>query len=115
MLDWEIEPDAEDPVPEIAACIIEDGFESDYAECFYDDDKFREYLDEKFDDQYNAISNNGENPEKWDAFLDEKMQTEDNRSDEFFNRYFDEYSQYVEDGVYEDQVRQRSPYYNYDD
>ena len=69
MLDWDIEPDAEDPVPEIAACIIEEGFESDYAECFYDDDKFREYLDEKFDDQYNTISNNGENPEKWDAFL----------------------------------------------
>lgn len=77
MLDRDIEPDAEDPVPEIAACIIEEGFESDYAECFYDDDKFREFLDEKYDDQYNAISNNGENPEKWDAFLDEKMQTED--------------------------------------
>ena len=97
MLDWDIEPDAEDPVPEIAAC---------------DDDKFREYLDEKFDDQYNTISNNGENPEKWDAFLDEKMQTEDNRSDEFFNRYFDEYCQYVEDGVYEDSLRRDDRYYD---
>ena len=109
MLDKDIEPDY-DPVPDIVNGIIEDGFESRYAQCF---DKFREYLDEKFDDQYNAISNNGENPEKWDAFLDEKMQTEDNRSDEFFGRYFDEYCQYVEDEVYEDQIRHR--HHEYDD
>ena len=112
MLDRDIEPDY-DPVPDIVNGIIEDGFESRYAQCFYDDDKFREYLDEKYDDQYNTISNNGENTEKWFAFLDEKMQTEDNRSDEFFDRYFDEYCQYVEDEVYEDQIRQR--HHEYDD
>ena len=39
------------------------------------------------------------------------MQTEDNRSDEFFNRYFDEYCQYVENGVYEDSLRRDDRYY----
>ena len=81
---------------------MEDGFESGLAESFYDKDRFMSFLDEKYDNQYNEITNNGENNEKWHEFLDEKAKTEDNRSDEFFDHYKNEYEDYVYDVVIQD-------------
>lgn len=102
MLDKDIDPDYDDGTDDVVACIIEDGFESGLAESFYDEDKFMEYLDEKYEDNYNAITNYGEHHEKWEEFLKEKRLTEDNRSDDFFNRYAKEYEDFVYDAVTED-------------
>lgn len=117
MLDKDIEPDY-DETAEVVARIIEDGFESGLADSFYDEDKFMEYLDEKYEDNYNAITNNGEHNEKWEEFLKEKLLTEDNRSDDFFNRYAKEYEDFVYDAVTEDNIdydEEPIDPYDYDD
>ena len=88
-----------DDVDSIVKCIMEDGFESGLAEDFYDKDRFMSYLDEKYDNQYNKITNNGENTEKWHEYLNEKANTEDNRSDEFFDRYKNEYEDFLYDAL----------------
>ena len=88
-----------DDVDSIVKCIMEDGFESGLAESFYDEDRFMSYLDEKYDNQYNKITNNGENNEKWHDYLNEKAKTEDNRSDEFFDRYKNEYEDFLYDAL----------------
>ena len=88
-----------DDVDSIVKCIMEDGFESGLAESFYDKDRFMSYLDEKYDKQYNKITNNGENNEKWHDYLNEKAKTEDNRSDEFFDRYKNEYEDFLYDAL----------------
>ena len=91
--------DENDDVDGIVKCIMEDGFESGLAESFYDEDRFMSYLDEKYDNQYNKITNNGENNEKWHEYLNEKAKTEDNRSDEFFDRYKTEYEDFLYDAL----------------
>ena len=88
-----------DDVDSIVKCIMEDGFESGLAESFYDKDRFMSYLDEKYDNQYNKITNNGENAEKRHEYLNEKANTEDNRSDEFFDRYKNEYEDFLYDAL----------------
>lgn len=88
-----------DDVDAIVKCIMEDGFESGLAEEFYDEDRFMSYLDEKYDNQYNKITNNGENNEKWHDYLNEKAKTEDNRSDEFFDHYKNEYEDFLYDAL----------------
>ena len=88
-----------DDIDGIVKCIMEDGFESGLAESFYDEDRFMSYLDEKYDNQYNKITNNGENNEKWHEYLNEKAKTEDNRSDEFFDRYKNEYEDFLYDAL----------------
>ena len=88
-----------DDIDGIVKCIMEDGFESGLAESFYDEDRFMSYLDEKYDNQYNKITNNGENNEKWHDYLNEKAKTEDNRSDEFFDRYKNEYEDFLYDAL----------------
>lgn len=88
-----------DDVDSIVKCIMEDGFESGLAESFYDEDRFMSYLDEKYDNQYNKITNNGENNEKWHDYLNEKAKTEDNRSDEFFDHYKNEYEDFLYDAL----------------
>ena len=88
-----------DDVDSIVKCIMEDGFESGLAEEFYDKDRFMSFLDEKYDNQYNKITNNGENAEKWHEYLNEKANTEDNRSDEFFDRYKNEYEDFLYDAL----------------
>lgn len=105
--------DENDNIDGIVKCIMEDGFESGLAESFYDKDRFMSFLDEKYDSQYNEITNNGENTEKWYEYLSEKAKTEDNRSDEFFDRYKNEYEDYVYDVMldeYED-----DPYWDCDE
>lgn len=94
--------DENDNIDGIVKCIVEDGFESGLAENFYDEDRFMSFLDEKYDNQYNEITNNGENNEKWHDYLNEKAKTEDNRSDEFFDHYKNEYEDYVYDVVMQD-------------
>ena len=91
--------DENDDVDGIVKCIMEDGFESGLAESFYDEDRFMSFLDEKYDNQYNKITNNGENNEKWHEYLNEKAKTEDNRSDEFFDRYKNEYEGFLYDAL----------------
>ena len=91
--------DENDDVDGIVKCIMEDGFESGLAESFYDEDRFMSFLDEKYDNQYNKITNNGENNEKWHEYLNEKAKTEDNRSDEFFDRYKNEYEGFLYDSL----------------
>ena len=91
--------DETDAVDGIVKCIMEDGFESGLAESFYDEDRFMSYLDEKYDNQYNKITNNGENNEKWHEYLEEKAKTEDNRSDEFFDHYKTEYEGFLYDAL----------------
>ena len=91
--------DETDDIDGIVKCIMEDGFESGLAESFYDKDRFMSYLDEKYDNQYNKITNNGENNEKWHDYLNEKAKTEDNRSDEFFDRYKNEYEDFLYDAL----------------
>ena len=91
--------DENDDVDSIVKCILEDGFESGLAESFYDKDRFMSYLDEKYDNQYNKITNNGENNEKWQEYLDEKAKTEDSRSDEFFDHYKNEYEDFLYDAL----------------
>lgn len=88
-----------DDVDSIVKCIMEDGFESGLAEEFYDKDRFMSYLDEKYDHDYEKITNNGENNEKWHEYLNEKANTEDNRSDEFFDRYKNEYEDFLYDAL----------------
>ena len=88
-----------DDVDSIVKCIMEDGFESGLAESFYDKDRFMSYLDEKYDHDYEKITNNGENNEKWHEYLNEKANTEDNRSDEFFDRYKNEYEDFLYDAL----------------
>lgn len=88
-----------DDVDSIVKCILEDGFESGLAEDFYDKDRFMSFLDEKYDNQYNEITNNGENNEKWHDYLNEKAKTEDNRSDEFFDHYKTEYEDFLYDAL----------------
>ena len=88
-----------DDVDSIVKCIMEDGFESGLAESFYDEDRFMSFLDEKYDNQYNKITSNGENNEKWHDYLNEKAKTEDNRSDEFFDRYKNEYEDFLYDAL----------------
>lgn len=88
-----------DDVDSIVKCIMEDGFESGLAESFYDEDRFMSYLDEKYDHDYEKITNNGENNEKWHDYLNEKAKTEDNRSDEFFDRYKNEYEDFLYDAL----------------
>jgi hypothetical protein len=88
-----------DDVDSIVKCIMEDGFESGLAEEFYDEDRFMSYLDEKYDNQYNKITNNGENNEKWHDYLEEKAKTEDSRSDEFFDHYKTEYEDFLYDSL----------------
>ena len=51
--------DENEDIGSIVKCIMEDGFESGLAESFYDKDRFMSYLDEKYDNQYNKITNNG--------------------------------------------------------
>lgn len=94
--------DENENIDDIVKCIMEDGFESGLAESFYDEDRFMSYLDEKYDHDYEKITNNGANIEKWNEFLEEKAKTEDNRSDEFFDRYKNEYEDYVYDVVMQD-------------
>lgn len=94
--------DENDNIDSIVKCIMEDGFESGLAESFYDEDRFMSFLDEKYDSEYSAVTNNGENNEKWHDYLNEKAKTEDNRSDEFFDRYKNEYEDYVYDVVIQD-------------
>ena len=91
--------DENEDIDGIVKCIMEDGFESGLAESFYDKDRFMSYLDEKYDNQYNKITNNGENNEKWHDYLNEKAKTEDNRSDEFFDRYKNEYEDFLYDAL----------------
>ena len=91
--------DENEDIGSIVKCIMEDGFESGLAEEFYDKDRFMSYLDEKYDNQYNKITNNGENNEKWHDYLNEKAKTEDNRSDEFFDRYKNEYEDFLYDAL----------------
>ena len=91
--------DENEDIGSIVKCIMEDGFESGLAESFYDKDRFMSYLDEKYDNQYNKITNNGENNEKWHEYLEEKAKTEDNRSDEFFDRYKNEYEDFLYDAL----------------
>lgn len=91
--------DETEDVDGIVKCIMEDGFESGLAEEFYDKDRFMSYLDEKYDNQYNKITNNGENNEKWHDYLNEKAKTEDNRSDEFFDHYKNEYEDFLYDAL----------------
>ena len=91
--------DENDDIDGIVKCIMEDGFESGLAESFYDEDRFMSYLDEKYDNQYNKITNNGENNEKWHEYLEEKAKTEDNRSDEFFDHYKTEYEGFLYDAL----------------
>ena len=91
--------DETDDIDGIVKCIMEDGFESGLAESFYDKDRFMSYLDEKYDNQYNKITNNGENNEKWHDYLNEKAKTEVNRSDEFFDRYKNEYEDFLYDAL----------------
>ena len=91
--------DENEDIDSIVKCIMEDGFESGLAEDFYDKDRFMSYLDEKYDNQYNKITNNGENTEKWHDYLNEKAKTEDNRSDEFFDRYKNEYEDFLYDAL----------------
>lgn len=88
-----------DDVDSIVKCIMEDGFESGLAEEFYDEDRFVSFLDEKYDNDYEKITNNGENNEKWHDYLNEKAKTEDNRSDEFFDRYKNEYEDFLYDAL----------------
>ena len=88
-----------DDVDSIVKCIMEDGFESGLAESFYDEDRFMSYLDEKYGHDYEKITNNGENNEKWHEYLNEKSKTEDNRSDEFFDRYKNEYEDFLYDAL----------------
>ena len=94
--------DENDDIDGIVKCIMEDGFESGLAESFYDEDRFMSFLDEKYDSEYSAVTNNGENNEKWYEYLEEKAKTEDNRSDEFFDHYKNEYEDYVYDVVIQD-------------
>ena len=91
--------DENEDIGSIVKCIMQDGFESGLAESFYDEDRFMSYLDEKYDNQYNKITNNGENNEKWHDYLNEKAKTEDNRSDEFFDRYKNEYEDFLYDAL----------------
>lgn len=91
--------DENEDIDGIVKCIMEDGFESGLAESFYDEDRFVSFLDEKYDNQYNEITNNGENAEKWHEYLNEKANTEDNRSDEFFDRYKNEYEDFLYDAL----------------
>lgn len=91
--------DENEDVDGIVKCIMEDGFESGLAEDFYDKDRFMSFLDEKYDNQYNEITNNGENAEKWDEYLEDKAKTEDSRSDEFFDRYKNEYEDFLYDAL----------------
>ena len=91
--------DENEAIGSIVKCRMEDGFESGLAESFYDEDRFMSYLDEKYDNQYNKITNNGENNEKWHDYLNEKAKTEDNRSDEFFDRYKNEYEDFLYDAL----------------
>ena len=88
-----------DDVDSIVKCIMEDGFESGLAESFYDEDRFMSYLDEKYNHDYEKITNNGENNEKWHEYLNEKANTEDNRSDEFFDHYKNEYEDFLYDAL----------------
>ena len=83
--------DENEDIGSIVKCIMEDGFESGLAESFYDKDRFMSYLDEKYDNQYNKITNND--------YLNEKAKTEDNRSDEFFDRYKNEYEDFLYDAL----------------
>ena len=94
--------DENDDVDGIVKCIMEDGFESGLAESFYDKDRFISFLDEKYDHDYEKITNNGENNEKWHEYLEEKAKTEDNRSDEFFDHYKNEYEQFLYDVMLDD-------------
>ena len=91
--------DENEDIDGIVKCIMEDGFESGLAESFYDKDRFMSYLDEKYDHDYEKITNNGENNEKWHEYLNEKANTEDNRSDEFFDRYKNEYEDFLYDAL----------------
>ena len=91
--------DETEDVDAIVKCIMDDGFESGLAEGFYDKDRFMSFLDEKYDNQYNKITNNGENNEKWQEYLDEKAKTEDSRSDEFFDHYKNEYEDFLYDAL----------------
>lgn len=94
--------DENEDIDGIVKCIMEDGFESGLAESFYDEDRFMSYLDEKYDNQYNKITNNGEHAEKWHDYLNEKAKTEDNRSDEFFDHYKNEYEGFLYDALLND-------------
>lgn len=91
--------DENEDIGSIVKCIMEDGFESGLAESFYDKDRFMSYLDEKYDNQYNEITNNGENNEKWHEYLEDKAKTEDSRSDEFFDHYKNEYEDFLYDAL----------------
>lgn len=91
--------DENDDIDGIVKCIMEDGFESGLAEKFYDEYRFMSFLDEKYDNQYNKITNNGENNEKWHEYLNEKAKTEDSRSDEFFDHYKNEYEGFLYDAL----------------
>lgn len=91
--------DENDDIDGIVKCIMEDGFESGLAEDFYDKDRFMSFLDEKYDNDYEKITNNGENNEKWHEYLNEKSKTEDSRSDEFFDRYKNEYEDFLYDAL----------------
>ena len=91
--------DETEDIDGIVKCIMEDGFESGLAESFYDEDRFMSYLDEKYDHDYEKITNNGENNEKWHEYLNEKANTEDNRSDEFFDHYKNEYEDFLYDAL----------------
>lgn len=107
--------DENDNIDGIVKCIMEDGFESGLAESFYDEDRFMSFLDEKYDNQYNEVTNNGENTERWPEYLNEKAKTEDNRSDEFFDHYKNEYEDYVYDVVMQDTYGPDCDYdYDYD-
>lgn len=91
--------DENEDIDGIVKCIMEDGFESGLAESFYDEDRFMSYLDEKYNHDYEKITNNGENNEKWHEYLNEKANTEDNRSDEFFDHYKNEYEDFLYDAL----------------
>ena len=91
--------DENEDIDGIVKCIMEDGFESGLAESFYDEDRFMSYLDEKYNHDYEKITNNGENNEKWHEYLNEKANTEDNHSDEFFDHYKNEYEDFLYDAL----------------
>lgn len=95
MLDRYIDPDPENPFDLYIEAVVEDRFEASQAQCYYDEEKFREFLEEKYDSEFEKITNNGENEEKWDEFINEKMESEDFRSNEFFDHFMNDYEEWL--------------------
>ena len=70
MLDRYIDPDPENPFDLYIENVIEDRFNASEAQCYYDE-------------------------EKWDEFINEKMESEDFRSNEFFDHFMNDYEEWL--------------------